>query len=273
MGDAHSLLIDTREKCYVAFLRSLPHRAYSVSRDFVNWTPPAIAIRAGQGEVSNAVYNHMGFNYGSQYIGFLTYFVRDPADPLLTVRLLSSRDPVDWDRPATPEPLIDVGGVGQWDRFTNMITGAPPIRVGDLLYIYYRGMATRHSIGGTYQGTDNAERTRGGIGLATLRVDGFASLAASYSGGRVTTKPFRFDGGRLRVNAKADFGRIRVEVLDEAGAPIEGFESDNCRPLSADKIDQPVEWQNQPSLAPLKDRPIRLRFGLHNARLFSYAIV
>ena len=272
VGDAHSLLIDTREKRYVAFLRSLPHRVYSVSRDFADWTPPQLAIRARQGEITNTVYNHMGFNYGSQYVGFLTYFVRDPSDPLLTVRLLTSRDPVHWDRPDTPGPLIDVGGIGQWDRFTNMITGAPPIRVGDLLYIYYRGMATRHSIGGTYQGNDNADRSRGGIGLATLRVDGFASLAASYSGGRVTTKPFRFAGERLRVNAKADFGRIRVEVLDEAGEPIEGFESDNCRPLSADKIDGQVEWKSQPTLAPLKGRPIRLRFHLHNARLFSYTI-
>ena len=197
---------------------------------------------------------------------------RENDDGPIRLKLLTSRDPVHWDRPDTPEPLIDVGGIGQWDRFTNMITGAPPIRVGDLLYIYYRGMATRHSIGGTFQGNDNADRTRGGIGLATLRVDGFASLAASYSGGRVTTKPFRFDGGRLRVNAKADFGRIRVEVLDEAGTPIEGFESDNCRPLSADKIDGQVEWKNQPTLAPLKGRPIRLRFDLHNARLFSYTI-
>jgi hypothetical protein len=271
VGDAHSLLIDTREKRYVAFLRSLPNRAFSVSRDFVNWTPPQLAIHARQGEVSNAVYNHMGFICGSQYIGLLTYFVRDPANPLLTVRLLSSRDGLHWDRPDTPQPLVDVGGIGQWDRFTNMITGAPPIRVGDRLYIYYRGLANRHTIDGVYDGKDDADRAGGGIGLATLRVDGFASLAASYSGGRVTTKLFRFVGEKLRVNAKSDSGRILVEVLDEAGAPIDGFKTDDCRPFSADTIAGQVEWENQPTLAPLKGRPVRLRFHLHNARLFSYA--
>lgn len=271
VGDAQSLMIDPREQRYVAFLRSLPNRAYSVSRDFVNWTPPQTAIRAREGEVSNTVYNHMGFAYGERYVGFLTYFNRDPRNPLLTVRLLASRDGLAWDRP-TDEPVIDVGGVGQWDRFTNMLTGAPPIRVGERLFIYYRGLANRHKVDGQYEGTDDADRTGGGIGLATLRADGFASLAASYAGGRATTKVFRFDGETLHVNAKADAGRILVEVLDESESPIAGFDRERCRPLVDDKVEQTVRWQDQARLASLQGRPIRLRFHLHNARLFSYTI-
>jgi hypothetical protein len=190
----------------------------------------------------------------------------------LTVRLLSSRDGLHWDRPATSAPLVDVGSVGEWDRFTNMLTGAPPIRAGDRLYIYYRGLANRHKVDGAYAGTDDADRTGGGIGLATLRVDGFASLAASYSGGRVTTKPLRFSGEKLHVNAQADAGRILVEVLDESGSPIAGFDRQRCRPLAADQIEQTVEWHDQPALKSLQGRPIRLRFYLHNARLYSYTM-
>jgi hypothetical protein len=62
---------------------------------------------------------------------------------------------------------------------------------------------------------DTAEQT-GGLGLATLRVDGFASLSAGYDGGRVTTKPSRWRGSWLRVNAKADFGRLLAECSQAA---------------------------------------------------------
>ena len=37
-----------------------------------------------------------------------------------------------------------------------------------------------------------------------LRLNGFASLAASFDGGRVTTRPFALNGNELWVNAKAD---------------------------------------------------------------------
>lgn len=268
VGDAQSLMIDTLRRRYVAFLRSMPHRSLSISEDFVTWTPPRICLRAGSGETSNTVYNHMGFVYGDRYIGLLTYFVRDSKNPLLTVRLLTGRDGETWQRPSAGRPFIDVGGIGDWDRFTVMLTGAPPIRVGDKLYFYYRGLATRHR---PYEGKDDAYRQGGGLGLATLRVDGFASLNASYDGGRLTTKPFRTHGRQLRVNAKADFGRLWVEVLDSAGKPIPGLTRADCQVMQSDRVDHPIVWTND-GLARLKGRPIRLRFHLENARLYSYRI-
>ena len=135
--------------------------------------------------------------------------------------------------------------------------------------LYYRGMANRHK---PYEGKDEAYRRGGGLGLAILRLDGFASLNASYDGGRVTTKLFRTNGGSLRVNAKADFGRLWVEVLDGAGQPVPGFARDECQVMQADRVDHPITWKEPASLARLADRPIRLRFYLENVRLFSYRI-
>lgn len=208
-------------------------------------------------------------SYGDRYLGLLTYFVRDPKDPLLTVRLLTSRDGEAWQRPNMGKPLIEVGAIGEWDRFLVMLTGAPPIRVGDKLYLYYRGMANRHK---PYDGKDEAFRQGGGLGLASLRADGFASLNASYDGGRVTTKSFRTHGRQLRVNAKADFGRLRVEVLDGAGQPILGFRPEDCQVMQADSVDHSILWKASASLANLKDRSIRLRFHLENVRLYAYRI-
>jgi hypothetical protein len=269
VGDAQSLMIDTLRNRYVAYLRSLPNRSLSVSQDFVNWTPPRVCLRALPGETVNTVYNHMGFVYGDRYLGFLTYFVRDPKNPLLTVSLLTSRDGETWERPKAGKPLIDVGGVGEWDRFLNMLTGAPPIRVGDKLYLYYRGMASRHK---PYEGKDDTFRQGGGLGLATLRADGFASLNASYDGGRATTAPFRTHGRQLRVNAKADFGRLRVEILDAAGTPLPGFGRDDCQLMHTDSVDEPIRWKDDKTLAGLKAQLIRLRFHLENVRLYAYRV-
>jgi hypothetical protein len=270
VGDAQSLMVDTLRRRYVAYLRTSPDRSQSVSQDFVSWTPPRVCLRARPGEVANTVYNHMGFVYGDRYLGFLTYFARDPNDPRLTLRLLTSRDGESWQRPDTGQPLLGPGDIGDWDRFVLMLTGAPPARVGDKLYIYYRGLASRHK---PYEGTDQPPGEGGGLGLATLRLDGFASLDASYNGGRVTTKPFRTHGRRLRVNAKADCGRLRVEVLDVAGRALPGFGRDDCIVIRADGVDEPVGWKEGGSLESLKDRPIRLQFLLENVRLYSYRIV
>ncbi len=265
VGDAQALMIDTLRKRYVAYLRKIPHRAMSVSTDFVTWTPPRVCLEAEDGELSNTVYNHVGFVYGDRYLGFMTYFVRDLQNPLLTVRLISSRDGESWKRARAERPLIGPGAVGEVDRFTNMLTGAPPIRVGNRLHIYYRALANRHN---PYSGADSSLEG-GGLCLATLRVDGFASVDAPYEGGQVTTRPLRFKGSGLVLNAKSDFGRVFVEVLDEQRKPVEGFSRDNCEPMRSDRLDHTVRWKSA-SLASLRDRPIRLRFHLHNARLYSY---
>jgi hypothetical protein len=262
-------MIDTLRRRYVACLRSSPHRSQSVSQDFVTWTPPGVRLRARPGEIANSIYNHMGFVYGDRYLGLLTYFSHDPKDPLLTVRLLTSRDGETWQRPDTGKPLIDVGTIGEWDRFIIMLTGAPPVRVGDKLYLYYRGMAARHK---PYEGKDDAFHQGGGLGLATLRLDGFASLDASYDGGRITTKPFRTHGRQLRVNAKADCGRLRVEVLDSSGHTLPGFGGTDCQVMQVDRVDQSIVWKENTALDMLMDRPIQLRFHLENVRLYSYRI-
>ena len=269
VGDAQSLTIDTLQRRYIANLRGSPHRLMSVSKDFVTWTPPRICIRARKDETSNEVYNHVGFVYGDRYLGFLSYLRKsDPENILLTIRLLSSRDGEQWQRPDTGRPLIDVGEVGDPDRFTNMITGAPPIRLGNKLYIYYRGMANRHS---PYSGKDTTLRG-GGICLATLRPDGFASLNATYEEGRVTTRPLLFRGAQLHVNAKADFGELLVEVLDERLTPLPGFTREECLPMRADSLEHTIRWKDNALLSSLRGRPVCLRFHLQNTRLYSYRI-
>jgi hypothetical protein len=269
VGDAQAMMVDTLKKRYVAFLRQSPNRVFSVSDDFVTWSRPAISMKPSKGEQRNTLYNHMGFVYGDHYLGQLSYLnLQDDTNTLMDVRLITSRDGVVWERPETGKALIGVGDIGEWDRFNLRLTGAPPIRVGSKLYFYYRHTANRHI---PYVGKDTTDRG-GGLGLAMLRLDGFASVGAGFDGGQLRTKPFRFAGSELQVNAKADFGQLRVAVLDVKGQPLPGFTADDCLPMSADAVEQPIRWKDAKSLAQLQDRPICLRFHLKNVQLYAYRI-
>jgi len=86
-------------------------------------------------------------------------------------------------------------------------------------------------------------------------------------------KPFRTHGTQLHVNAKAEFGRLWVAVLDADHTPIPGCTRDDCQVMQADAVDHRIAWMGNASLERLKVRPIRLRFYLENARLYSYRIV
>lgn len=61
------------------------------------------------------------------------------------------------------------------------------------------------------------------IGLAKLRLDGFASIDAGYDGGTITTTPYRLSEATLHVNAKCDHGDLSAELLDEAYQPLRGY--------------------------------------------------
>ena len=274
VGDAQSLMIDTRRRRYVAFLRgsglTRGWRLLSVSEDFVSWTPPRAFLRALHEE--ELLYNNTGFVYGDQYLGFLTHFDKHPLEQTQTLRLLTSRDGESWDR-NPGEPLIPLGDVGEWDRFQIMLTGAPPIPVGDKLYLYYRGTARRHNkVPREYDpriAPDQDPRSMA-IGLATLRRDGFASLAASYDGGMVVTTPALLAGDTLSLNVKADYGEVRVALLEEDGTSLPGYAEDDCIPINVDGTDVPVAWRERRSLAAAAGRSVSVRFTLRNARLYSY---
>ena len=264
VGDAHCLMIDPLAKRYVAFLRDLPHRSVSFSDDFITWTPPERAITSQHW--ADHLYSNTGFVYGDQYLGLLSVFDLRPERRDMTCELIASRDGRHWDRCPAQAPLLECGGIGEWDRFMCHNGGSPPVRVGDRLLIYFRGGSMRH---GPYEGDDDGGG-HGGVGVATLRVDGFASLEASFSGGEVITTPWEMDGGELLLNAKCDYGEIRAELLDEEGRALDGYAADECVPLRADGVDLLVRWAGCPSLPALPGKGVRIRLVLTNARLYSY---
>ena len=103
-----------------------------------------------------------------------------------------------------------------------------------------------------------------------IAFDGFASLAASYKGGEVITKPFTFSGKELEINySTSAAGEIRIEVQDERGKPIPGFTMDDAVSVIGNEIKRVVSWKENKNVEKLSSRPVRLRIYMKDADLYS----
>ena len=105
----------------------------------------------------------------------------------------------------------------------------------------------------------------------TVRIDGFASMHAALRGGGFVTKPLQFAGKRLSLNfSTSAAGSIRVEVQNANGGPIEGFTLADCHEIFGDTLEGTVTWKRGADVSALAGRPVRLRFELNDADLFSF---
>lgn len=104
----------------------------------------------------------------------------------------------------------------------------------------------------------------------SMRMDGFVSLQAPYSGGTWTSKPMHFEGNALYLNfATSAAGYLKVEIQDTQGQPIPGFTLKDCQPIIGNEVDRKVTWKGAPSWQNLNDSPVRLHFEMADADLYS----
>jgi hypothetical protein len=121
---------------------------------------------------------------------------------------------------------------------------------------YYRGPATR-------------------LRRYTLRLDGFASINAGSEGGAFVTRPLLIDStlapASLTVNCSTSAaGSVAVEIQDDAGTPIPGFAVADCQPIVDDGTDLAIAWTKPSNWKQLSGRPIRLKFVLTDADVYSF---
>jgi hypothetical protein len=112
---------------------------------------------------------------------------------------------------------------------------------------------------------------RAGLRRYTLRIDGFVSVNASLRGGEFVTRPIRFQGDELVMNlSTAAVGSIRVEIQTAEGRPMKGFRLEDCSEIFGDHIERVVSWKDRTNVGHLAGKPIRLRFVLRDADLYSF---
>ena len=104
----------------------------------------------------------------------------------------------------------------------------------------------------------------------TLRPDGFISVHGPYEGGEFVTKPVTFSGNRLVVNfSTSAVGGMRAELQTPDGAPIDGFSLTDCPEMIGDRLDGVVKWAGGEDVSSLAGKPVRVRFELRDADLYS----
>ncbi len=104
----------------------------------------------------------------------------------------------------------------------------------------------------------------------TLRTDGFVSVNAPYGGGEMLTKPLRFTGRELVVNfSTGAAGSLRAELQDRAGRALPGLALEDAVEQVGDEIERVVRWREGSDLGRHAGEPVRLRFVMREADLYS----
>ena len=261
----------------------------ATSSDFVNWTD-SVLVNYSEGRPSELYTNQVTpyFRAPHLFLGFPTRYVERPWSesledlPELEHRrmragiserygaaltdgmFMSSRDGYNFDLWAESFIRPGLRPRENWtygDNFQNWgivttpsaVAGAP-----DELSSYVREGYWR----------DGASSLR----RYTMRVDGFVSVQAPLSGGALVTKPLIFAGSELVLNFSASAaGSVQVELLrDQMNTPVEGFSLGDCVELLGDDLERVVRWHDGRELGGLAGTPVRLRFVLRDADLYSF---
>ena len=239
----------------------------STSKDFIHWTEP-VYVTYGDTPIEQ-IYSSKVLPYFRAphiYLGFPMRLVlgrvwaeEHPEHEISDAVFMSSRDGVHFDRrfmEAWIRPGLDPERKSWIHGNTEPVWGLLQTGPEELSVYWIENFGQLGS---------NAQLRRG-----TLRTDGFVSVHADYRGGELLTKPLAFAGRRLVINfSTSAVGSVRVEIQDPQGKPIEGFTLADSPEIYGDAIEQVVRWKGGSDVSKLAGKPVRLRFVMRDADLYS----
>lgn len=203
------------------------------------------------------------FNYGNLDLGFLEKWPNVGLGA--TCELICRSGNRTWQRVAPGVPFLEIGPDDAFDRVLIYPTHNPPIRIGEELFIFYTGGGVK---------SDPKKGVPMSIGLATIRLDRFAGLANWRSGqpGLVVTKPITVSGPGLEINVESlEKKPIRVAVTSEEGTVLPGYGfEDSSVSVNSESVYSSVRWTGHADLRELLNTPIRLKFEVPGAVLYSF---
>jgi hypothetical protein len=269
------------ENCYVCYFRTWTGGGYTgyrtvsrtTSKDFIQWSEP-VSMNFGNTPLEHLYTNqtHPYFRAPHIYIAIAARFM--PGRQVLTeeqaiklnvnpgyfkdcsdVVFMSSRGGSSYDR-RFMEAFIKPGiGLQNWVSRSNY----------PVLNVVQTGPAEM-----SIYLNQNYAQTSAHIRRYSLRLDGFASIRAPYSGGEMVTKPIIFKGDHLYLNyATSAVGGIRVEIQTPEGVPIPGYSLTDAQELIGNEIRRIVTWEDSNDLTKLSAVPVRLHFTLKDADIYS----
>lgn len=249
--------------------------------------PPILDDEAYPAEI----YNMAVMPYQGLYIGFPTVFnpigaIPPPATNFTRINQIEmavSRDLHTWDRVADRTPFIGIEPFDGENYGTSqlLMAGAPLVRKDGEIWIYYNALRMPGSVEMYRRFNRCKELFRlgvedrhfadpGALCLAKLPPDRFVSIDGDEIA-TVVTQPFHWRGEDLYLNANARWGEIYAEIQDaETGKPLPNFwvPGEEPPPFTGDSLRAKYVWKHPHDL--VFERPVRLKFYLHQARLYAY---
>jgi len=261
---SQSAFWDAESNQYVAYVRARTANDRSAARmessDFENWTVPEVVL---EGTPAKSIYAMGVTPYEGLYIG--TPWTFEPGAektdrPVIWAELAVSRDGKKWSRPFPDQPLIPCGAAGSLDSRQIRMSSSLVVLDDKILLLYGQGQRGHHSVDMQID-----------IGMATMRLDGFAAMTAGETEGSLLTQPLRFSPGQLYVNADVQpGGSLKAEVVDETGAVRAGYELAACPAMTGDSIKAPLVWEEKTTIEDAREKSCQIRFVLKNAKLYSF---
>jgi len=232
--------------------------ARTESDDFIHWDFPRTVLVPDELDPTR-FYGMPTFYNSGVYFGLLQVYYDKTEE--IEIQLAYSRNSFDWKRLPTRDIFIGKGAESSFDA--KMVFAATPVEVGDELWFYYSGAPTDHTATGGIRA----------VGLATIKKDRFiARENIPGKEGKILTRPFVFKGSEIEINASAERGDIKAELLTFEGEKIEGFEKENSIPFNGDSLNALLKWKGKKNLRELKGKIVRIKFYLTDAKLYSFKV-
>lgn len=268
-----------RYVCYYRTFRKIGNQNYrwishTTSEDFLHWAPP-VEMSFGDAPAEHLYTNqtspyfrapHIRISIAARFfpgrqvldeeearaVNVDPRYYKDVSDAVL----FSTRGGSNYDRTYLDAYLRPGLGLENWVSRTN--------------YPAWNVVQTGPEEMSLYVNKNYGQPTSHVVRFAT-RLDGFASVHAGADGGELVTKPLTFRGGKLELNFSTSAGGgIRVEVQDAAGNPLPGFTLADARETVGDQIAHDFRWKPESELRTLEGKPVRLRFVLKDADVYSF---
>lgn len=235
------------------------------SANLIDWDDRGVILRYDEEDDPDVeIYGMQPFRCGHGFIALVEIYHKNIER--LDTQLAYSRDGLDWRRVQGRTAVLPRGGEGAWDSHWVVPTLNPPIPWGDRVLIPYVGAATKHGSGG---------RHRRGIGLASIRLDGWVSLEAGRTEGLLVTHALSAEKPMaLEINADVYGGYLAVEVISAVPGrehqPVPGYEAAKSRVEKLDAVRHRIAWGERTVVAPVEGGKCHLRISVYQGSLFSY---
>jgi len=269
------------EQCYICYFRTWTKVGYSgfrtvsrtTSKDFIHWTTP---VEMTYGDTPR---EHIYINQTSPYFRAPHIYVATAARFMPGRQVLTEEEAQrlnvspNYFKDCSDVVLMTSRGGNRYDRTFMSAFINPGIGLQNWVsrsnYPALNIVQTGPTEMSIYVNKDYAQPTSH-LNRYAIRLDGFVSVYAPYDGGEMITKPFTFKGNQLVINfATSAAGGVQFEIQDVSGEVIPGYSVEESTILIGNEIERIVSWNKGTDIGSLAGKPVRLRFVMNDAHLYS----